>query len=259
MNLFFRDEGSRIGLPIVLIHGFPLDYTMWQPQVRALKNHFRVVTYDVRGLGRSPLNDAPVTMDSYVDDLFSLLDHLNISAPAICGFSMGGYIALRAAERAPQRLQALILADTRSEADTEQARNNRITTIRAIENDGLKSFTDDFIKKVFAPRTLVENKPCVTSIRNTILHSDPQGVCAAAAAIMSRMDTTAALPGIRVPTLVLVGEQDALTPPACAQALASAIPGAKFARIPGAGHLSSLEDPKAFNRHLLGFLESLSH
>ncbi|MCX5795159.1 MAG: alpha/beta fold hydrolase [Elusimicrobia bacterium] len=257
MDLFFRDEGPRSGLSIVLIHGFPFDHTMWRPQVQALKNHFRVVTYDVRGLGRSPLAGASATMESYVDDLFGLLDLLGLPAVALCGLSMGGYIALRAAERAPQRLQALILADTRSGADTEQARDNRIASIRGIEKDGLKPFADEFIKKAFAPRTLAENRPCVTFIRDTILRSDPQGVCASAAAIMSRTDTTPALARIRVPTLVVGGEDDALTPPASCQALASAIPGARFARIPDAGHLSSIENPRAFNRQMLEFLRSL--
>lgn len=258
MNLFFLDEGPRAGLPIILIHGFPFDRTMWKPQVLALKNNYRVIAYDVRGLGRSPLNDTPATMESFVDDLFGLLDHLGLPAVALCGLSMGGYIALRAAEREPQRVRALVLADTRSEADTEQARQNRLASISAIEKDGLIPFADDFVQKVFAPRTLVDNKPCVDSIRDTILYSDPKGVCAAAAAIMSRTDTTPALAKIVAPTLVLRGESDAITPLASCQALASAIPGAKFAQIPDAGHLSSLENSQVFNQHLLGFLRSVT-
>jgi 3-oxoadipate enol-lactonase len=259
MNLFFLDEGPRAGLPIVLIHGFPFDHAMWAPQVQAIKNNYRVVTYDVRGLGRSPLNDVPATTESYVDDLFDLLDHLGLPAAVLCGLSMGGYIALRAIERESQRVHALVLADTRSEADTQQARQNRIAAIRGIEKYGLKPFADDFVKKAFAPRTLAENKPCVASIRDAILRSAPRGVCAAAAAIMSRTDTTPALAKIKVPTLIVGGENDIFTPPESCQAMASAIPGAKFVRIPDAGHLSSLENPQAFNQHLLEFLQSLPH
>lgn len=259
MDLFFLDQGPRTALPIVFIHGFPFDHAMWAPQVQALQNEFRVVTYDVRGLGRSFLPAAPATMESYVDDLYALLDHLHISAPVLCGLSMGGYIALRAVEREPRRARALILADTRSDADAEPVRQNRLAMIRAIEKDGLRPLADDFIKKAFAPCTLAENKPCVAAIHDTILRHDPKGVCVAVKAIMSRTDTTPSLAKIAVPTIVLGGDNDAFTPPATCQALASAIPGAKFALIPHAGHLSSLENPQTFNRHLLGFLQSLPH
>jgi 3-oxoadipate enol-lactonase len=259
MNLFFLDQGPRTALPIVFIHGFPFDHTMWAPQVQALKNDFRLITYDVRGLGRSPLSTTPATMESYVDDLFALIDYLHLSAPALCGLSMGGYIALRAAEREPHRARALILADTRSEADAEPVRQNRLAMIRVVEKDGLKPLADDFINRAFAPCTIAQNKPCVASIHETILHHDPKGVCAAIAAVMSRTDTTPSLAKIKIPTLVLGGDNDTFTPPATCQALASAIPGAKFALIPNAGHLSSLENSQDFNRHLLGFLHSLTH
>jgi len=251
------DEGPRHAVPVVLIHGFPFDHSMWEPQIAALRQESRVVAYDVRGLGKSAAGGGEPTMELLVDDLVGILDHLGLKAAVLCGLSMGGYIALRAVQREPARVRALVLADTRSEADTEQAKKNRIASIRGIEKDGLKPFTDDFMKKVFAPRTLAENRSCVTSIRDTILHSDPQGICAAVSAIMSRTDTTPALAKIQVPTLVVGGEYDALTPPSSCQALASAIPGAKFAQIPHAGHLSSLENPPVFNRHLREFLRGL--
>lgn len=257
MDAFFLDQGPRSGLPVVLIHGFPFDHSMWEPQVQALKDRYRVVTYDARGLGRTPLLETPGTMDGLVDDLIILLDLLGIPAAVLCGLSMGGYIALRAAERAPRRILGLVLADTRSEADTEQGRQARLAAIKGIEERGLQPFAEDFVKKVFAPQTLSRNKPCVESIRGAILRNDPRGVCFASRAIMSRTDTTPILSQIKVPALVMTGEHDGLTPPAVGRAMADAIPGARFVGIPDAGHLSSLENPAVFNKHLLDFLSGL--
>jgi 3-oxoadipate enol-lactonase len=257
MDIYFEDQGPRSGLPVVLIHGFPFDHSMWEPQVQALKDRYRVVVYDVRGLGRTPAGAAPPSMEGFVDDLLILLDLLGLPAAVLCGLSMGGYIALQAALRVPRRIQGLVLADTRSQADTEQGRRNRLDAIKGIEADGLQPFAEESLRKVFAPGTLARGLPCVDAIRRTILKSDPRGVCFASRAIMSRADTTALLPRIAAPALVLCGEHDGLTPPAVGEDMARAIPGGRFARVPDAGHLSSIENPRAFNRELLGFLNSL--
>jgi 3-oxoadipate enol-lactonase len=151
----------------------------------------------------------------------------------------------------------LVLADTRSEADNDQSKLGRAAAIQAIKKSGLVPFADDFVKRVFAAKTLAEARPCVAAVRAMIVGQEPLGVCAAALAMLSRTDTTPVLDKMKVPALVLVGEQDALTPPACARALAAAIPGAAWASIPDAGHLSSLENPAEFNRLLLGFLRRL--
>jgi 3-oxoadipate enol-lactonase len=257
MDIYFEDQGPRTGLPIVLIHGFPFDHGMWEPQVQVLKEKYRVITYDVRGLGRSPAGGAPAAMERFVDDLFGLLDVLGLPAAVLCGLSMGGYIALRAVEREPRRVLALILADTRSQADTEEGQKSRLAAIKGIEEDGLQPFAEDFMRKAFAPRTLEQDLPCVDAIRGTILKNDPQGVCRVSRAIMSRTDTTAALPEISVSCLVICGEHDSLTPPSVGRAMAEAIPDARFVLVPDTGHLSSLENPRAFNRELLEFLDSL--
>ncbi|MDD5628529.1 MAG: alpha/beta fold hydrolase [Elusimicrobia bacterium] len=254
---FCVDSGPREGLPVVFIHGFPFDHSMWEPQVRALEHRYRAIAYDVRGLGRSPVGGASAAMETLVDDLIRLLDGLSIPEAALCGLSMGGYIALRAAEREPARVKALILADTRSQADTETARQNRAAAISSIDQDGLQPFARDFVKKMFSPQALAANAPCVAAARSAILRNQPAGVCFAARAIMSRSDTTPALPRIRVPALVLAGEHDSLTPPLEGQAMAAAIPGARFCLIPGAGHLSSVEAPARFNRLLADFLDGL--
>lgn len=254
---FYRDEGPRAGMPVVLIHGFPLSHAMWEPQIESLAGEVRVVAYDVRGLGGSGAGDGQTTMEVLVDDLLGLLDRLGLGEAVLCGLSMGGYIALRAVEREPARVRALVLADTRSAADADEAKLSRAAAIQAIKKHGLAPFAEDFVKKIFAPATVAESRPCVAAIRDIIVRNDPVGVCGAALALLSRTDTTPALPGIKAPSLVLVGEHDALTPPAGAQALAAAIPGAKLAVIPGAGHMSNLENPVDFNRRLAGFLRRL--
>jgi len=254
VRLYYREEGMRGAPPVVLVHGFPFSHAMWEPQIQALKGGYRVVAYDVRGLGRSGSGGGQATMDLLVDDLLGLMDHLGLGAAVLAGLSMGGYIALRAVEREPARVKALILADTRSEADGDEARRQRAAAIEDIEKRGLAGFAERFQKSVLAPASWSGPKPCVAAVAAMILGNDPVGVCTAARAILSRRSTTSVLSGIKVPALVLVGADDALTPPDCARSLAQAIPGAELAVIPEAGHLSSLENPREFNRLLLDFL-----
>ncbi|HAM36436.1 MAG TPA: alpha/beta hydrolase [Elusimicrobia bacterium] len=263
VRLFYRDEGPRDGIPVVLIHGFPFSQAMWEPQIRALAEEFRVVAYDMRGLGQSGVGDGQYTMELYVDDLSALLDFLVIERAVLCGLSMGGYVALRMAQREADRVRALVLCDTRSQADADEAKLGRAAAIRAIKQGGLAGFAEDFVGKVFAPASLAgaaaaRRQSAVSTIRSIIAASQPLGVCGALLAMAGRTDTTGTLAGIRVPALVLVGEHDALTPPAQARALAAAIPGSEMSVIAGAGHLSSLENPEEFNQRLLGFLRRLS-
>lgn len=256
-RLFYRDEGPRKGLPVVLIHAFPLCHAMWEPQVAALRRGFRVVSYDIRGLGRSAAGDGQSTMELLVDDLAALLDRLELPAAVLCGLSLGGYIALRFAQREPARVRGLVLADTRSQADSDEAKLSRAAAMRAIKAEGLAPFARGFVPKLFAPATLAGAEPCVAEVAAMIRRSRPLGVCSALLAMLSRTDTTPALPGLQVPCLVLAGESDVLTPPAGARTLAAAIPKAEFAVIPGAGHLSSLENPSRFNRCLLDLLRRI--
>lgn len=252
----YEAVGPAMALPIVLIHGFPFSRAMWRPQVEALKKEFRVISYDIRGHGRSPVGDGLFTIELFVDDLLGLLDELNISRAVLCGLSMGGYIALRAAERAPERLAGLILADTRSEADANAAKVLRAGAIQSIAEKGPGPFAEEFVKGLFSKGTLAASRPCVEVIMRIMNGNSGLGMRGTLLALSARPDMTAFLPSIRVPTLVIVGEEDALTPPALSQAMAKAVPGAELAVIAGAGHLSSLENPEAFNARLLSFLQA---
>jgi 3-oxoadipate enol-lactonase len=230
---------------------------MWEPQLRGLSPKYRLIAYDMRGLGESKSGDGQTTMETMLDDLIGLLDALGLDSAVLCGLSMGGYLALRAAEREPRRVSGLVLADTRSSADDNAGRLARAGSIALIKRQGLGAFTDAFLPKLFSPKTLLEGRECVAAARQVVLRSDPAGVCGAILAMLSRTDTTDSLRRLRVPVLVLAGEHDSITPPEACRAMAAAIPGARSAVIPDAGHMSSLENPEAFNAELSGFLDRI--
>lgn len=257
-KIFYTDAGKSSGVPIILIHGFPFSHEMWQPQIEALKNDYRVAAYDVRGHGRSEIGDGQYTIELFVDDLIGLLDHLRLPKAVLCGLSMGGYVALRAVERNPERIAALVLCDTRSEADGNEAKLKRAAALKTVKTGGTKAYVKGSLPGLFAPRSIAEKHPAVATIRRLMEANTPLGIGGTLLALACRMDTTASLPKIKVPTLLLVGEQDALTPPPAMQPLRTAIPGAEFHAIPDAGHASNLENPAEFNRHLLAFLGRLA-
>jgi 3-oxoadipate enol-lactonase len=250
-RLHVRDLGPRDGVPVVLLHGFPMDGTMWRPQIEALEKTRRVVCWDARGHGRSGGGGAAIAFEWFVDDLLAVLDRLGIDKAVLVGLSMGGYTALRFAEREPARVSALVLADTKSGADGNEARVKRAGAARKALTEGSRKFADGFLASAFAPGA---DPRTVAAARKVIAAMDPRSIAAALVAMAGRTDTTESLSKIQVPTLVIVGEEDVLTPPADSRALAKAIPGARLKAIPGAGHFSNLQDPAAFNEALLAFL-----
>ena len=251
------DVGPRDALAVTLVHAFPLSHKMWQPQIELLKDSYRVVAPDLRGFGQTDAGDGQYTLEFFVDDLIELLDHLKIPKTVVCGLSMGGYIVLRAIERNPERFSGLVLCDTRSEADSNEAKIKRAGAIKTVKTQGVAAFADGFVKTVLTPQTFAARPQLVTAVKNLVQASSPIGIGAALLAMASRTDTTASLPKIGVPTLILVGEQDALTPPAAAQSMHSKIPNAELHILPNAAHMSNLENPHEFNQHLLAFLKEL--
>lgn len=257
ITINYTERGVPQGLPVVFIHGFPFNHTMWEPQMKALPNHIRAITYDVRGHGESDVVDGQYTLEFFVDDLIALLDHLVIEQAVLCGLSMGGYIALRAIERHPDRVKALVLCDTRSEADPNEGKVKRSATIKSVKTDGVPAFASGFVKAIFAEQTFRDNPNAIESIQNVIKSSSPIGICGTLLALACRTDTTALLPHINVPTLILVGEQDKLTPPSASRAMHEAIQGSELQIIPHAAHMSNVENPSEFNKHLIEFLTRL--
>jgi pimeloyl-ACP methyl ester carboxylesterase len=257
IDLHYEDTGARDGLPVVFIHAFPMHRAMWTEQARAIADRCRVVTYDVRGFGGSVDPVSQHTLEMFVEDLLGLLDHLSIPRAVLCGLSMGGYIALRTVERAPDRVAGLVLCDTRSEPDSNEARLKRGEAIKAIRRVGLPAYVAKFVLQAFAPSTFEGNPALVAQARSWMESNAPTGVCGALLAMAARTDTTAVLSMIRVPTLILVGDQDTLTPPSAAEAMRARIPNAVCHVIPNAGHMSNLENPAAFNARLREFLDGM--
>lgn len=249
--------GPASSPPWVLLHGFPFSLEQWRPQIDALSARRHVVAWDMRGHGATPPGDDPLSIEFLVDDLIELLDHLEIDRACLCGLSMGGYVALRAVDRHPDRVMGLVLADTRAGQDDNAARVKRADGIRAIRKSGMKAFADKMLPALFPAAALDPPSAAVKTIRQQIEATDPNGAVQALAAMAARLDLRERLSAIDTPTLVVVGEHDGLTPPKDARELASGIAGATLVEIKGAGHVSNLDDPAAFNDALAAFAKRL--
>ncbi len=252
------DQGPRTGPAVVFIHGFPFSHAMWEPQLAVVSRRYRTIAYDIRGHGESFVGDGQYTIEGHVDDLLALLDHLELEKVVIVGLSMGGYITLRALEREPGRFRAAVLCDTRSEADTNEAKLRRFATIAAVKSYGSAPFAETFVKAVFAPASLESVPEHVGRIRSIIARTSALSIAGTLLALASRTDTTPSLGRIAVPTLILVGEDDITTPPDASRAMHAQIPGSVLHVIPKAAHMSNLENAEAFNTHLLSFLEKVA-
>ncbi len=255
LELHYTDSGIEHASPVVFIHGFPFSHEMWEEQIKLLADTHRVIAYDVRGHGKSQLGDGHLLIDFLVDDLFALMDHLGIQSANIVCLSMGGYIALRGVEREPERFLSLVLSNTKSESDTNEAKTKRAGAIRTIRNDGVKAFADNFLKSIFAQDSFDKRPEAVRKIRTTIENTSPDTLCSTLIALAARTDTTETLTKINVPTLILVGKNDQLTPPAAAQGMANRIRDAQIHILPDAAHMSNLENPEEFNSYLRNFFE----
>jgi pimeloyl-ACP methyl ester carboxylesterase len=247
-------KGSHKNRAIIFLHGFPYDNTMWHNQIEAFSEDFYCISYDIRGLGNSCVGDGQFTMELFVDDLEMIMNELRVEKPIICGFSMGGYITLRAIERMEEKFGALILCDTVSNADSDEAKLNRSDAIRRINAQGISSFSKAFIARCFSEAFKKEHKDIV---EKRILKSrkfNSIGIKGALLAMMTRNDTTEYLNSIKLPTLLLCGELDEITPPQKMQAMAQKIPKSKFVLIKDAAHMSVIENPEDCNEAIFDFL-----
>jgi 3-oxoadipate enol-lactonase len=255
-RLAYGDRGRGRETTLLLVHGFPLDRRLWAAQARAFAAAARVVTPDLRAHGKSEIVPGPLTMDQHADDLVALLDHLKIRRAVVGGLSMGGYIAFAFWRRHPDRVQGLILADTRAEPDSAAAQTGRDAAIARVQQTGAAAYADEMLPRLLAPDSLASVK-IVGTARRMMAEQPVAGMSGALGGLRDRSDSRSTLLTITVPTLVVVGESDMITPPADAQAMTAMIPGARLVVIPKAGHLSPLENPRAFNASVRAFLRSL--
>ncbi|HMB94539.1 MAG TPA: alpha/beta fold hydrolase [Tepidisphaeraceae bacterium] len=250
----YLDRGR--GLPIILVHCFPLDSRMWQAQIDALSDHYRIIAPDLRGFGQS-ISSESFTINSLADDLHALLSNIGALPCLLAGLSMGGYVALAYAKKFPADLRGLALIDTRADADTPEARENRNKMIELAKSAGSKAIADAMFPKLLCASTIQNHPPIAQNARLIMQSQSPLTLQHALAAMRDREDQTGNLPSIVVPTLILVGEQDAITPPPMAQAMQKLLPDSKLVPIPDAGHLSPMEQPDAVNRALQQFAEEI--
>jgi 3-oxoadipate enol-lactonase len=253
----FIDEGKPGGTPLVFIHGFPFDKWMWENQFEFFKEQYRVIAYDVRGHGSTPSGTDKFTIDKFVEDLFLFMDALQIGKANICGLSMGGYIALNAIVKDPKRIASLVLCDTQCSADSEEGIKKRMDTVASVREKGLVEYSKDSLMKLFSETSLVGNQDAVRFIEQTILHTPVATICNTLMALAGRKETCSSLHLINIPVLIMVGEVDQITPLVAAIKMQAGIPGSILQVIEQAGHVSNLENPQSFNRHLKKFLISM--
>ncbi len=283
VDLWCEDRGS--GLPLLLVHGFPLDHTMWAGQLalaaaapallvgerfqsagpppsarRFLPSlpAIRIIAPDLRGFGRSPARGETVAMHEFADDLAALLDALGVEGPVVyCGLSMGGYIGWQFWRRHRERLRGLIQCDTRAQADTPEAAAARREMADRVGREGPAPLVEMMLPKLLGETTCRQRPELADGLRRTMMGNSAAGIAAAARGMAERPDMTAAIGEIGCPTLLVVGAEDVISPPAEMRGMAAAIPGAKLLEIPAAGHMSPLEDPAAVNAAMAKFLSAL--
>jgi 3-oxoadipate enol-lactonase len=249
-------ERGTQGPPLLLVHGFPLTHAMWQPQINFFADYSRVIAPDLRGFGGTNLPAGISSMEQMADDMAALLDALHIQEPVVfCGLSMGGYIGWEFFRKHRTRLAALIQCDTRAVGDTPEVAKGRRILAAKVLGEGAKVAAEAMMPKLFGPQTPDAQAHLLDSIRQTIESNSAAGIAAALEGLATRRDSRPLLSQIDVPTLVIVGEHDAISTVAEMREFAAQIPGAEFVEVPTAGHLSTLENPAVVNGAIQRFLD----
>lgn len=254
-GLVVHEFGEKGDLSLIFIHGFPYNYKMWMKQIESLKDQYHCLAYDVRGFGCSDVGDGQYTIDSMVDDLEMLLDEREIERPILCGFSMGGYVTLRALDRNLKRYVGAILINTRAQADSNQAKVNRAAGIRRINDEGKEGFIQDFVPNCFVPEHIDKSVNFYTETLSEALKSDAIGVKGGLLAMSGRLDLRENLGKMNLPALIIAGELDALIPLAEMEDMSKKMPNAAFAVAHAAAHMSPLENDQFVNQEILKYLQ----
>ena len=257
LTVSYNDEGESGAPVIIFIHGFPFNKSMWDKQFKALKENYRVIAYDVRGHGNSDAGKGDFSIELFANDLLSFMDALKIDKAMLCGLSMGGYIALNAVEKYPDRFDALILSDTTCVADTPEAKEKRLKAIESIKKSGVEKYAEESIKNLFAPESLSTKKEEIAAVREMIVNTSKQSLYKTLQAFYKRKETCSKLHDINVPVLIVVGKEDKITPPEAAQMMHEKIEDSILYIIEHAGHLSNIENPFDFNNQLEEFFSTV--
>lgn len=258
IKLGYDDVGRGKEPPVLFLHGFPHNRGLWAAQLAALGSHTRCISVDLRGFGESSVAP-PYSMDQYADDVAAFMDKLQIDQATLCGLSMGGYVGFAMWRRHPQRIRALVLADTKAGADSDEAREKRRAMAQLARERGASAVADALITSMVGQHTRETSPQIVDSVYRMLSSANVAGIVGALEALRERPDSAATLSTIDVLTLIVVGEDDVLTPVADAEAMHRAIYGSRLQVLAGAGHVSNVERPAAFNRILSEFLAIVKH
>jgi pimeloyl-ACP methyl ester carboxylesterase len=234
---------------LLLLHAFPLNSKMWEPQLTLASDGWRIIAPDLTQ------GDASTTMDDFAGAVVDVLDGLHLDDVVVCGCSMGGYLALALTRLAERYVRGLILVDTRSQADTPEAIENRKKALQLVNEKGTAAIVEDMIPKLLGETTKRTRPDVVERVRAIGMMNTKESVAGMVRALMTRADSTPLLPKIHIPTLIVVGAEDTITPPALSQQMHAAIAGSQLVITDRVGHLSSLEDPASFNGTVSKFLE----
>lgn len=247
------------GTPIVFLHAFPLNARMWTTQIEALPAGWRAIAPDLRNFGKSPRTATPARhVRDHADDVIALIQEIGAGPAVLVGLSMGGYIAFECWRRRPDAIRALVLADTRAEADAEEARARRVAMQDVAAREGTGAVVDAMMPGLLGATTHMADPHLAVEVRRWATETSADGVIDALEALRTRPDSRPTLPTIDCPTLVIVGEEDTLTPPALSRVIADGIEGATLVQVPRAGHLANVEQPEAFNAALTNFLTTIA-
>ena len=255
LSLFTKGDSKNQA--IIFIHGFPFDHSVWQPQIEMFSVDYYCIAYDIRGLGDSPAGEGQFTMESFVDDLGEIMDEMNLDKPILCAHSMGGYISLRALERMQKRFSAVILLDTVSGADNNEGKLKRAAAIKRINSDGLAPFVKDFITLCYAESYKQEHRDNFEKRVEKSSSFSPVGVKGCLLAMLSRNDTTEYLSKITIPSLLLCGEDDTLTPPQKMKEMSHQMKNSEFIVIKNSAHMSAIENYIDVNSAIKSFLKKI--
>lgn len=255
-KIAYDDAGK--GPVLLLIHGFPLNRQMWQPQIIGLSTFARIIAIDLRGHGDSELTEGENTMEIMAEDCFNLLDGLRILQPIIlCGLSMGGYICFSAYRKYSDRISGLILTATRAAADSDLAKLNREQAIKTIQEVGPEQIIDSMLPRLLSPNNFEKRKELVDQVRTIMRTIHPQTMINDLKGLKNRPDSTDILASINKPVLIIHGQEDQIVPLEEARQMQKRIPEAELTVIPEAGHLPNLEQPTMFNQAAHRFLEKI--
>lgn len=254
----YDDNGPVFAPAVIFVHGTPFNKSVWDLQAEVLKSNYRVITYDLRGHGATRSeNRQPVTIDLLTEDLIGLMDALQLERAMICGISLGGYIALNAIERFPERFNALILSSTQCARDSEETIIEREKTLRILKEKGKDAYADEVMRDLFAPTSFTTRKEEIRMVQRMIVDTPVDSILSTTTALSGRRETCSNLWSIQVPVLIMVGKEDVITPPEAAQFMRDNISGSVMHVIEYAGHLANLENTHEYNELFKKFIDKV--